>query len=239
MRVGDYGGFCGGTLVASKYVITAAHCMFEYWDDLVVGVTTAEEISVMVGEHNRWQQGETNIPEKRIDVKRIINHPNYDQPMNAAWVGPRLGHDISILELEEEVDLNVYTPACLAEAADFHTYDGKMVTAAGWGANRTHSGLDAPHEVEVAVYECPWYREYVDSILCTRDPSGENGKGTWKGDSGGPITFKTGDQHVLVGDVSGGSGPGKWNFHCRISAVRDWIDQTLSGATFCGTPNSD
>ena len=73
--------------------------------------------------------------------------------MNATWVGPHLGHDISILELEKEVDLNVYTPACLAEAADFHTYYGKMVTAAGWGSNGTHI-LDTPHEVEVTVFDC-------------------------------------------------------------------------------------
>ena len=175
MRVGNGGGFCGGTLVASKYVITAAHCMFKSngmaWpNNLIVGVTTAEEISVMVGEHNRWQQGETNIPEKRIDVKRIINHPNYDQPMNAFWVGPRLGHDISILELVEEVDLNVYTPACLAEAADFHTYDGKMVTGAGWGKTGHNTHTATPHEVEVAVYECPsWYvffrRKFISSVV--------------------------------------------------------------------------
>ena len=165
MRVGDRGGFCGGTLVASKYVITAAHCMFKYDDnDLTVGVTTAEEVSVAVGEHHLWQQGETNIPTKRIDVKRIINHPNYDQPMNAFWVGPRLGHDISILELVEEVDLNVYTPACLAEAADFHTYDGKMVTGAGWGKTGHNTHTATPHEVEVAVYECPSWYVFLEEI---------------------------------------------------------------------------
>ena len=145
-----------------------------------------------------------------------------------------MGHDISILELEEEVDLNVYTPACLAEAADFHTYDGKRVIAAGWGFNGTHH-LDTPHEVELEVYEC----NKKDTVLCTRDPSGDDAKGIGSGDSGGPITFKTGDQHVLIGDVSGGFGYGSPSINCRIFAVRDWIDQILSDATFCGTPNSD
>ena len=103
------------------------------------------------------------------------------------------------------------------------------------GSNGTHPVLDTPHEVEVSVREC----DYVDSILCTRDPGGDDAKGTWSGDSGGPITFKIGDQHVLVGDVSGGRGPGKRAIHCRISTVRDWIDQILSDATFCGSQNSD
>ena len=128
------GILCGGTVVASKYVLTAAHCMFHQILDpecpsnstcqpIIVGEVTAEESFVVVGEHNWRETDETNIQTMSIDVQRIINHPNYDQPMNATWVGPHLGHDISILELEKEVDLNVYTPACLAEAADFHTYD--------------------------------------------------------------------------------------------------------------------
>ena len=29
--------------------------------------------------------------------------------------------------------------------------------------------------------------------------------------------------------------PGEYGFYCRISAVRAWIDSTLSGATFCPT----
>ena len=102
---------CGGTVVASKYVLTAAHCMFHYTNTkplLAVGEVTAEESYVVVGEHNRRETDETNIPTMRIGVKRIINHPNYDQPMNATPVAIRLGHEISILELEEEVEMNIY-----------------------------------------------------------------------------------------------------------------------------------
>ena len=116
-----------------------------------------------------------------------------------------------------------------------------MVTAAGWGSNGTHPILETPHEVEVTVFDCKLTNTtIVDSILCTIDASGSgDAKGTWSGDSGGPITFKTGDQHVLIGDVSGGFGYGSPSINCRIFAVRDWIDQILSDATFCGTPNSD
>ena len=112
-------------MVASKYVLTAAHCMFHQIHDpecpsnstcqpIIVGKVTAEESYVVVRAHNRRETGETNLPRMRIGVKRIINHPNYDHPMNATPVAIRLGHDISILELEEEVELNIYYGATLS-----------------------------------------------------------------------------------------------------------------------------
>ena len=30
-----------------------------------------------------------------------------------------------------------------------------------------------------------------------------------QGDSGGPLTYKLGDQHILIGDISGGNGCGR------------------------------
>ena len=35
------------------------------------------------------------------------------------------GNDIAIIELPEEVDLTLYTPACMAKTSDTTTFDGK------------------------------------------------------------------------------------------------------------------
>merc|ERR1712014_80238 len=46
----ETGSFCGGTLVASKYVISAAHCMFELDDSgIVTAATEASQIKIRIG----------------------------------------------------------------------------------------------------------------------------------------------------------------------------------------------
>ena len=39
--------------------------------------------------------------------------------------------DIAILQLAKEVDLNTYTPACLAKTSDTTTFDGKTAWVYG------------------------------------------------------------------------------------------------------------
>ena len=80
--------------------------------------------------------------------------------MSAQNIGA--GVDISILELEEELDLAVYTPACLAQAGDAATFDGQMAVVAGWGVTSEGGPFPdpfVPHEVEVPVIpaaDCYW-----------------------------------------------------------------------------------
>ena len=42
-----------------------------------------------------------------------------------------LNNDIAIIELAEEVDLSIYTPACLAKTSDTTTFDGKNASVYG------------------------------------------------------------------------------------------------------------
>merc|ERR1719458_433646 len=56
--------FCGGTLISSTHVLTAAHC---------TDGSAASSIRVILGEHNI-----ADSDFNRVDVAEIINHPNYD-----------------------------------------------------------------------------------------------------------------------------------------------------------------
>ena len=64
--------------------------------------------------------------------------------------------DISVLELkaEDELDLNIYTPACLAKTSDRDTFDNQPVTVAGWGVlaeGGEYPDPFEPRDVEVVV----------------------------------------------------------------------------------------
>ena len=63
-------------------------------------------------------------------------------------------YDIAILELSEEVDLSIYTPACLAKKGD--NFSGQTAIAAGWGFLDTEETIstEVPHEVQMPVGEC-------------------------------------------------------------------------------------
>ena len=117
------------------------------------------------------------------------------------------GHDITILELAEELDLNVYTPACIAKTTDATTFDGQTATVAGWGVTSSGGSFPSPfvpHEVDVPVIaaaDCPYSKEDT-SELCAGFIEG--GKDACQSDSGGPLTYKANGQHILIGDVSHG-----------------------------------
>ena len=185
---GDEDGHCGGTLVASKYVITACHCLYEYKEvagdsigyydrPTVVREYKAREIEVSIGDHKLDTTNETGR-EKRVKVKSIKKHYKWNQPTN--------GYDIAILELEVEVDLTIHTPACLAKLTEGTRYNGERAVAAGWGLTENPkpyppaTAPNEPYEVELRVAlstaaDCKdptgrlaWHED--PSILCALSP---------------------------------------------------------------------
>ena len=61
--------------------------------------------------------GEGSLTEMTIDVTKYTNHENYNTVTT--------DNDITIIELAQEVDITIYTPACLAKTSDTTTFDGK------------------------------------------------------------------------------------------------------------------
>ena len=109
-----------------------------------------------IGDHDLLTDGDTTI-EKTIAVTNIFNHENYN-PSSCLKRGLKshectfnpLNNDITLLELAEEVDINIYTPACLAQTSDTDTFNGKTAQVYGWGTTSS-GGFSSSKLLEVSV----------------------------------------------------------------------------------------
>ena len=168
--------WCGGTLISSTHVLTAAHCT----------QTDASSIRVLLGEHNI-----ADSDFNRVDVAEIINHPNYNPQTT--------DNDYAILRLANPVTFtNEVSPACLP--ADLsNTFAGVLATVTGWGT--LSSGGNRPtamQEVDVTVTTNTECNNAYGSITANMVCAADSGKDSCQGDSGGPlITSELGRQALV------------------------------------------
>ena len=132
--------FCGGSMIRQRWVLTAAHCVFEL-DQQPPRARKPENINVYVGS-NEFKGGQ------RIKVRRIIVHPKYD-------VEESPDNDIALLELAEAPAPGRTSIITLATPATESEYGvpGKPVTAAGWGENEDGEFPKALMEVRLDVVD--------------------------------------------------------------------------------------
>jgi len=201
---------CGGTLIRSDIVLTAAQCFRE-------GATISVRINASA------QNGGI-----QRSVLKMVPHPDYQ-------VG-KIGNDIMVLKLSEPV--SSVQPVAYNKESKFPS-NNQVLTVFGFGAQNEFISTPSEKLREVNVFagdfgECNMqYAFLLDSNrhVCTIGPP-EGGSDSCEGDAGAPLIIKGSNSalDVQVGLVSFGFGCGRagsFSGNTNTAGYSDWISKQI------------
>ena len=212
--------FCGGTLIATDLVLTAAHCLYDL--DPV-----NDAVSVVVG-HTKVPLSENPSGSYEvIDVESFTIHPEYGEDSTSFS-----GHDFAVLKLVSSSQFETV----ILDDDSYHKFDeNSKFRAIGFGLTQEYGDMsdelrdvEVTHQPQVLCQLSYYPAPITTSMICAADP----GKDSCNGDSGGPLIAPgPNGSRIQVGVTSWGYGCADPSFpgvYARVASSYGWINSFIT-----------